>query len=90
MKGDRNESTTRKTAGATAQAGRGDRSSKKREAFGRRLLAIAKKAGADLIEDDAYWQTIFARAVEDYQKQVQVQQPVVPRVIETQEPEEEV
>lgn len=63
---------------------------KKREAFGRRLLAIAKKAGADLIEDDAYWQTIFARAVEDYQKQVQVQQQVVPLVIETQEPEEEV
>lgn len=36
---------------------------KKREAFGRRLLEMARKAGVLEIEDPDYWQDVFAKAV---------------------------
>lgn len=59
---------------------------KVREAAGRRLLVIAKKAGADQIEDDAYWQSVFSRAVADYATRL-VQQPA-PLVVASPPPEE--
>lgn len=61
---------------------------KKREAVGRRLLAIAKKVGADLIEDDAYWHGVFSRAIEDHQR-LSSQQQVAPVVSPLQTPGEE-